>query len=142
MPVKIMIADDSQVIRGILRALVQANSEWEICGEADDGQAAVAKAKALNPDLIILDLEMPLMDGLTAARLISHALPGTPIILHTMHDTPDIELEAMKNGITKVLPKSKSADLVPTIQGILAGKCPPNATSSGATMTDGLPKAS
>jgi DNA-binding NarL/FixJ family response regulator len=120
MGVRILIADDSELTRRMLRSLLQANSEWQVCGEAENGSVAVQVAIELRPDVIILDLTMPEVSGLGAARLISAALPNTPIILHTMHAVPGLEVEATKNGVTKVLPKSEGANLVSVIQELLS----------------------
>src|SRR5215469_18536295 len=68
-----------------MRSLIESHEGWEVCGEAEDGDEAVPKAAALNPDAIILDLVMPRMDGLEAARHILKASPSVPIILHTSH---------------------------------------------------------
>lgn len=115
-----MVADDSKLVRSILRSLVQSNSDWQVCGEAENGSIAVQIAIELKPDLIVLDLTMPELSGLSAARQISVALPNTLILLHTMHAIPDLEVEAMKNGVTRVLPKSDGAQLVPVIQEMLS----------------------
>jgi DNA-binding NarL/FixJ family response regulator len=85
-----------------------------------NGSIAVQMAIELRPDVIILDLTMPELSGLSAARLISAALPNSLIILHTMHAVPGLEVEATKNGVTKVLPKSEGANLVSVIQELLS----------------------
>ena len=74
---RILIVDDSPLVRQRLRALLQQHAGWEICGEAADGRDAVAKAQLLRPDLIVLDFLMPEVDGLQAARQIRAHLPET-----------------------------------------------------------------
>ena len=98
MPVRILIADDSKMIRRSLRSFLEANPNWQVCDEAIDGREAVQKTKQLIPDLIILDLAMPVMNGLHAARKISQLLPSVPIVLYSMYATPQVELEAKKVG--------------------------------------------
>jgi DNA-binding response OmpR family regulator len=87
-------------------------------GEAADGEAAVIQAKELKPDVVILDLELPVVDGLTSS-CDSECLPGVPILMHTLHSPPQIEVEAKKNGVWKALPKSQGAEIVSVIEEIL-----------------------
>src|ERR1700758_183726 len=75
-PTKIAIADDSPVIRRALRLFLQSSTDWQICGEVENGAAAVALVERLHPDLLILDLSMPVMNGLDAARKILSISPG------------------------------------------------------------------
>ena len=104
MPRRILVADDNQMVRQTITAMLR-NGGFDVCGEAVDGQDAVAKALALQPDLILIDLVMPTMNGLEASREISQALPGVPIVLHTLYVSNILEVEAEKNGISWVLPK-------------------------------------
>jgi len=107
---RLLIADDNATVRRMLRALLETHEGWEVCGEAENGLEAVAKAKELQPDVIILDLAMPVMDGLRAAREISSALPGVPLLIHTLHNAPGVELEAKKAGARKIINKTENAD--------------------------------
>jgi len=125
MPVRILIADDSKMIRRSLRSFLEANPNWQVCDEAIDGREAVQKTKQLIPDLIILDLALPLMNGLHAAREISQLLPSVPIVLYSMYATPQVELEAKKVGIRAVVPKTEAPRLLlPTIETVLAAASP------------------
>ena len=76
-------------------------AKWKICGEAQNGQEAIAKATDLEPDLIILDLAMPIMNGLKAAREISKAMPAVPILMYTIHNSRELELEAKTAGVRR-----------------------------------------
>ena len=107
---RLLIADDNATVRRMLRALLETHEGWQVCGEAENGLEAVAKAKQLQPDVIILDLAMPVMDGLRAAREISSALPGVPLLIHTLHNAPGVELEAKKAGARKIINKTENAD--------------------------------
>ena len=80
MPLRLLIADDNATARKLLRALLETRQSWQVCAEAENGLEAVAQAAELKPDIIILDLAMPLMDGLHAAQTISAASPTTPIL--------------------------------------------------------------
>jgi CheY-like chemotaxis protein len=118
MPIRILIAEDNPVVRSALRSLLESAGPWEIV-DVENGQEAIAKAQEVKPSLIILDLVMPVMDGLRAARQISKLLPDTPMLMHTMHWSPQVELEAQKVGVRKVVSKADSRLLVSTVQRIL-----------------------
>src|SRR5579859_190698 len=111
MPRRVLIADDSPVTRKTLQDLLQTHG-WDVCGQAENGVDAVRLTVELNPDVVILDLAMPSMDGLTAARHISESLPTIPIVMHTLHDLPLLELEAKKSGVSCIVPKSESAHII------------------------------
>jgi DNA-binding NarL/FixJ family response regulator len=111
MPRRVLIADDSALTRKTLQDLLQTQG-WEVCGQAENGLEAVRMAVELKPDVVILDLAMPTMDGLTAAREISESLPTIPIVMHTLHDLRQLELEAKKNGVRCIVPKSEGAHII------------------------------
>src|ERR1700757_423903 len=123
MPLRILIADDNAVFRNTLRQLLQAADHWEVV-EACDGQEAVTKAVETQPDLVILDLAMPVLDGLSAAREISKLRPETPLVMCTMHMSALVEDEAMKSGVRKVLSKSESSLLIETVRQLVAAGSP------------------
>src|SRR5581483_10743388 len=83
---RILIADDHQQFRRSLRSLLESRSKFEVCGEAADGEEAVEKAKDLRPDLVLLDISMPRMNGLDAARLIGREVPQTQILIVSQND--------------------------------------------------------
>jgi len=115
---RILIADDHEsVLRGI-RAILESNGDWAVCGDAANGADAIAKAVQLQPDLIILDFAMPVLDGMQAASEISKLLPGVPIVLHTMYGS-EVALEAKKHGVARVVEKAKSGALVATVAELL-----------------------
>jgi CheY-like chemotaxis protein len=117
---KILIADDNLHIRQVLRPLIEGHEDWDVCAEAEDGVQAVNRAKQFKPDLIILDLAMPELNGIEAARQISKALPGVPILMLTLYATPLVEKEAEKVGVQRVISKSTSYMLVPAIEEAFA----------------------
>ena len=98
-------------IRELLRALIESRG-WSVCGIAKDGQEAVEKATALKPDLVIVDLAMPVLNGLLAAREISSKFPTIPILLHTIHDHPQVVDEARKYGIREVVGKNEGGEKI------------------------------
>ena len=121
MPHRVLIADDSPFTRKTLQDLLQTHG-WEVCGQAENGADAVRMTVELNPNVVILDLAMPSMDGLTAARQISELLPTIPIVLHTLHDLPQLELEAKKNGISCIVPKSESVHIISVIDELTSAR--------------------
>ena len=118
----ILIADDKPQIRRIIRGMLEAHAGWEVCAEAEDGMQAVARAKQCKPDVIVLDLAMPEMNGFEAAREISSALPGTPILFNTLYASPQVEREAEKIGVVGVVSKSEQYRLIPAIEEAYAVK--------------------
>ena len=133
MPTRILIADDNEVFRKALRKFLEGADHWEII-EACNGQEAVSKALETQPNVVILDLAMPVKDGLTAARDISQAIPGIPVVMCTMHLSPHLEAEALKSGIRKVVSKSESSLLVPILRELLI-----SAPQDSAAVLDSMP---
>jgi NarL family two-component system response regulator LiaR len=92
MPTKIAIVDDHPTIRKVIRSFIESNTDWEVCGEAGDGEAAITVALRLNPDLIVLDLSMPVMNGIDAARAIASVCPNSQMVLFTAHSNNQLRL--------------------------------------------------
>jgi DNA-binding NarL/FixJ family response regulator len=101
---KVLIVDDHPSIRFLLRSLIETN-EFTVCGEATDGVEAIQKADELRPDLILLDFSMPRMNGGEAAPILKKRLPGTPIILFTLHEDSVNKALAAEIGVDGVLAK-------------------------------------
>jgi DNA-binding NarL/FixJ family response regulator len=123
-PTRILIADDHESVIRKVRTLLEANPDWKVCGEAVNGREAVAKALELRPDIIVLDFAMPTMNGLSAAHEISEALPNVPIILHTLYGSPQVDAEARKHGIRRVVKKASPSTLVSAIQELVNARVP------------------
>lgn len=102
----ILIVDDSAVIRRLVRTTIERNSNWNICGEAENGAVAVEKVKELCPDVVILDLQMPVMDGMEAARQIALIAPKTEMLMFTMHNSEQVAKAARASGIKTVISKT------------------------------------
>ena len=105
MPRSVLIVDDHEAVRRALRALFREDPDFVVCAEAVDGIDAIQKAQDLSPDLIILDLAMPEMNGLEAAAALKYILPGTPLFLLTAHDSRELELAATGSGMCAVFSK-------------------------------------
>jgi DNA-binding NarL/FixJ family response regulator len=102
---RILIADDRESMRTALRALIRMRPDWQICGEANDGQEVVAKAAELQPDVVVLDFKMPLSNGIKAGSEISDSMPSIPIVMYTMYRTDELEVAAKLVGIRQVIGK-------------------------------------
>lgn len=112
---RILIVDDSDVTRRILGTIVRSR-QWTVCGEAEDGWSGVRKFHELKPDLVLLDLAMPDMDGIEVARLISSSDPTVPIILFTVLDLDGLETRARRAGICAVVSKAQGWNLLKSIE--------------------------
>ena len=117
-PIRLLVVDDHEIVRIGVRILLADREHWEICGEAQDGIEAIEKVVQLSPDVVILDLTMPLMNGLDAAQRIRQIAPSTKIVFFSIHDMPTT---ARLAGADAFVSKSCAAeDLERTINHILA----------------------
>ncbi len=108
MPWRILIVDDSAVVRHSLRSCIEVNPTITVCGEAENGQVAIDKVKELKPDAVILDWQMPVMNGLEAARHIARLAPKAAMVLLTLHSGDELVKQARAVGIQRVFSKSES----------------------------------
>jgi len=114
---RILIADDHEVVRIGLRDLIVQHDGWEVCAEASNGVEAAELALRMVPDVAVLDVDMPIVDGIEATRSILGALPGTKVILYTLHDSEDIVMLGREAGVCSCVAKSGSAgELVSAIE--------------------------
>jgi DNA-binding NarL/FixJ family response regulator len=119
MKLRILIADDHEVIRHGLATILQARDGWEICGEARDGREAVEMAKRLKPDVVILDVGMPNLNGLAATRQLAQQNPRQKIIVLTVTDSNQVIREALDAGARGFVLKSDAArDLVTAVEAL------------------------
>jgi DNA-binding NarL/FixJ family response regulator len=118
---RVLLVDDNSAVRSLVRRLFELEPDFEISGEAENGRDAVEKAENLKPDLIILDLSMPVMTGLDAAPLLRKLLPNARIILFTVQEGREIERLARAAGANSVVSKNQSAsELILQAQALLA----------------------
>lgn len=121
--VRILLADDHEVVRRGIRAIIETQPGWEVCGEATDGQVAVRKAKQLKPDLVILDIGMPRMNGLEATRQILKVVPKTEVLVLTIHNSEQLIQDVLKAGARGYLLKSDAGrDLASAVKTLLQHK--------------------
>jgi DNA-binding NarL/FixJ family response regulator len=119
---RILIVDDSALMRRNLRTLLEAQDSWEVTGEAADGLEAIAKTDEQEFDVILLDLQMPRMDGLQVAKHITSRWPDMPILMVSMHASQQLWNEARKVGIRGVCGKADIKCVVEGIATILENK--------------------
>ncbi len=121
---RILLVDDHEVILEGIRTLVERSGrEWEICGLARNGQEGVEMARALKPDVVVLDISMPVMNGIDAARAIVKENQQSKILLFTMHDSARVETAAREAGAQGLVVKSQAArSLIRAIDAVLGGK--------------------
>jgi two-component system, NarL family, response regulator NreC len=123
MPLRILIADDNPLVRYGVRFYVESHGGWIVCGEAGDGIETVEKAVSLKPDLVLLDISMPNLDGIDAATELRQKLPGLGIIIVTLHESIDLARVASRAGAWGYVTKSLvSTDLLPTIEAFESTK--------------------
>jgi DNA-binding NarL/FixJ family response regulator len=99
--------------------LIEKNQAWEVCGEASDGRDAITRVRETAPDLVLLDFQMPVMNGLQAAREIAKCRPGVQILLCSLHISPTLVLEAQSTGIQGTVSKGESEQIVRGIEALL-----------------------
>ena len=106
---QILIADDREAIRKQVRLILTSRPNLEVCAEAADGKEAVEKTRELNPDLVILDITMPILNGLDAARVIKGFAPDIPILVLTVHKSRQLMQEAQKIGVQGYVTKAEAS---------------------------------
>ena len=120
MAVRVLIADDDGAIRRLLSRLIESHSGWTVCAEARDGHEAVAKIAQLSPDVAVIDLAMPDMNGLQAGKEISEKKPGIPMLLLTVQQvSKELTTEARNAGFRGALSKNTGSEVVHAIEALL-----------------------
>jgi DNA-binding NarL/FixJ family response regulator len=135
MRTRFLIVDDSELVRQGLRTVLQANPEWEIVGEAADGVTAVEMFKTVRPNLVIVDFQMPGINGLETARRLLEIAPAVPVVMFTQHASAELEKHAREVGIRSVVSKTDAFPMVCIIEALLGtdGRSPGSENAS----TDG-----
>jgi DNA-binding NarL/FixJ family response regulator len=117
--IRILLADDHNVVRKGVRKTLEEHDYWQVCGEASDGREAVKLALELKPDIVVLDLTMPELNGIEATRQIKKSLPQTEVLIFTMHKTEEMILSAFEAGARGFVLKSKDElELVDAIKAV------------------------
>src|SRR5712692_8542925 len=117
--VRILIADDYEQIRRAVRTLLASHEEWDVSGEAVDGQDAIQKAKELKPDVVLLDISMPYLNGLEAARVIRKEVPQSEILILSQYEATEMRPAALQAGAREYITKSDVArDLLTAVESV------------------------
>ena len=123
MAIRILIADDHAVVRKGLRMLLEDETDFEIAGEAVDGEDALALIPPLRPDVLLLDITMPRLSGLEVTRAVTQQFPAVRVLIFSMHHHPDYILSAVSNGAAGYVPKDTGEDeLLKAIRSVAAGE--------------------
>jgi DNA-binding NarL/FixJ family response regulator len=126
-PARLLIADDHALVREGLRTMLSGEEGIEVVAEANDGEQALNTCRELRPDLVLMDVRMPVMDGLEATRKIKQEMPQTSVMMVTMHENPDYLFEAVKAGAAGyVLKDASGARLLGAVRRTLEGESPLN----------------
>src|SRR5580692_3113785 len=122
-PLKLLLADDHEIVRQGLRSMLEAQRECQVVGEASDGRQAVTMAKELSPDVVILDIAMPSLNGLEATRQILKARPQTKVLILTMHEADSVIREVLDAGARGYILKTDAGrDLVTAVESLRRNK--------------------
>jgi DNA-binding NarL/FixJ family response regulator len=120
---RILLADDHDLTRAGLRYLIEKQKDWSVCGEASSGRLAVELAEEFRPDIAILDMSMPELNGVEATRQILKKLPRTKILIYTMHETERIIVEALDAGASGIVLKSDAGEnIVSAVETLVRGR--------------------
>jgi DNA-binding NarL/FixJ family response regulator len=120
---RILIADDHEVVRAGIRGMLASEPDWEVCAEAKDGRRALALAVVLKPDLAVLDVSMPGLNGIDVTRSLRRLVPTTGVLVLSMHHTATVVTEAFSAGALGYVLKSDPIDVLVTgVQHVLAGR--------------------
>ncbi len=120
--IRLMLVDDHAIVRAGLKMLLQAQTDMEIVGEVEEGRAALAKAKELNPDIVLMDISLPDMDGFEVTRQLKRALPNISILALTMHESDEYFFKMLQAGASGYVPKKAApTDLVSAIRIVHEG---------------------
>ncbi|HZQ67360.1 MAG TPA: response regulator transcription factor [Terriglobales bacterium] len=120
-PTKILIVEDNSFMRLRIRQLLQKHPDWEVCGEAHNGEEAIRLTEELNPDVVVMDFLMPEMNGLAAARKLNEREPRIPVLLFTLYISPGLAEEAKNAGLRGAVSKLSSGQLVEGVEALLRG---------------------
>jgi len=123
---RILLADDHPVVRRHVRDILQTEQGWEVCAEAATGREAVLMTATEHPDIVVLDLSMPELTGLQAAKLIHQHFPDTEMIVLTMHETAGLMPELAASGVRACIQKSDLQDLIEAVRDVWASRPMPS----------------
>src|SRR5205085_7493090 len=119
MALRILVVDDHAVVRRGVRSLLESQEGWEVCGEATNGRDAVELSKRLRPDVVVMDLSLPGLNGLDATRQILQQAPGTEVLVLTMHHSEELARDVLQAGARGyVLKRDADEDLIAAVESL------------------------
>ena len=119
---RILVVDDSSAVRRGFARAINEQSDFRVCGEAANGQECLAKVLELRPDAVILDISMPIMNGLDAARLLRELMPSLPVIICSYFDGPSLEQEAQTVGAKGIVSRAQPIEqLLACLRSVIGG---------------------
>jgi len=118
-PYRILVAEDDEAFLDVLEAVLEAHAEFAVVGRARNGREAVDLAGRLEPDLVVMDIEMPVLDGVEATRLLHDLLPGIPVVAISGHDYEERVLEIRQAGAVDYVRKARLEDELPAVVSAL-----------------------
>ena len=131
-PIRILLADDHEAVRAAIRSLLRKVPEYEVCGEAADGKETIEKTKTLRPDILLLDISFPDMNGLEVAPVIRKAVPECGILVVSQHDPAHMRSRALRAGAQDFVSKATlSKDLLKAIHRIVSSRSESNKPPGG-----------
>ena len=118
--IRILVVDDHEVVRGLLRLLLEAENGWEVCGEAANGDEAVERSRILHPDIVVMDAVTPRRNGFDATREIVRSTPEIAVVITTLYEYPEILRQAQNAGALGCIGKSKTSRLlIPAVKSAI-----------------------
>ena len=131
MAMRILVVDDNERVRRGVMDILSSRANWQVCGEAKDGVEAIQKARELQPDLILLDVSMPRMNGLETARILRQEIADAKILIMSQHDAVKLLPGAIQAGADGCVDKSHlGRDLLSSIESIIGNGAPPGSTNT------------
>lgn len=122
-PIRILLADDNSLVRRGIRIMLDSADDVEVVGEAEDGREAIALVESLDPDIVIMDISMPRLDGLKATGRIRALKTATQVLILSMHDNPTFVRQALRRGARGyLLKRALSEELLPALYQVSAGE--------------------
>jgi len=136
-PIRVLLVDDQPLFRTAIATLIESQPDLSVVGEAENGLVGVERAKELRPDLVVMDVEMPVMDGVEATRLIREQLPDTKVLMLTVSESEDHLFQAIKFGAHGYLLKDlRPEQLFDMIRGVMRGESPISPTVAGLLLSE------